>query len=421
MSIAEDNRKAIIAYFESGSKGQMPCDQLGVEVEHFVVDAKTLRAVTYEGADGGLGVRDVLEYLLPFYPQETRGLEGDLIGLANGEASLTLEPAAQLEISIAPFCSIASIVAVYQQFRSRIDPFLEEHGCKLMALGYHPMERACDLPLIPKRRYHFMDDYFHALGTHGERMMRASASTQVSIDYRDETDAVRKMRIAQALTPIFAAITDNIERFEGVEPEGALSHLAMWRDVDNARCGQVPGLFDEGFGFESYARWLLNICPIFVTRPSADDTQGPALRSVAGQSAGEAYGDAMMSEKDIEHLLSMVWPDIRLKRFVEIRPADALGIEAVAGYAALIKGLFYSEDSLRQIEGDFGVIDNAWPLDDDYTDSAMQAIRTFGSSAVIYGRTLGKWEEVLFGLARKALSADERRFLAGLENRPSAR
>ena len=92
---------------------------------------------------------------------------------------------------------------------------MQEHGCKLVTLGYHPTEKALDLPLIPKKRYHFMNDYFHSLGTHGERMMRASASTQVSVDYKDEADAIRKMRIAQALVPIIAVLTDNIERFEG--------------------------------------------------------------------------------------------------------------------------------------------------------------------------------------------------------------
>lgn len=415
MSFAEDNRKAIISYFVSGAKGNEPCGKLGVEVEHFVVDAKTNRAISYQGANDEFGVRDILKYLSSYYPRETRGLEGELLGLANNDASLSLEPAAQLEISIAPFCSIDDIVSVYTQFRDKVDPFLQEHGCKLVTLGYHPTEKALDLPLIPKKRYHFMNDYFHSLGTHGERMMRASASTQVSVDYKDEADVIRKMRIAQALVPIIAVLTDNIERFEGEVPQKPLSHLVMWRDVDNARCGQIPGLFDKSFGFEQYADWLLGTCPIFVTRPEACNPQGQALRSVVGQTASQAYADAPMEETDIEHLLSMFWPDVRLKRFVEIRPADALPLQAVAGYAALIKGIFYSDGSLLGIEEAFGVVGNDWSLTDSYTNEATKAIRADGLQACICGRSLKDWEELLFETARKALSAHDCTYLEGFE------
>ena len=190
MSFEEENRSAICAYFAQGAKGNQPCEKLGVEVEHFVVDAATLKAIPYEGekvaigrayegatkgtsagvsehasegasgatSEAAFGVRDILLYLSEFYPREMRGLEGDLIGLANKEASLTLEPAAQLEISIAPYCAIADIVRVYTEFRGRIDSFLRQHKAKLVTLGYHPIEKAHDLSLIPKQRYHFMND-----------------------------------------------------------------------------------------------------------------------------------------------------------------------------------------------------------------------------------------------------------------------
>lgn len=454
MSFEEENRSAICAYFAQGAKGNQPCEKLGVEVEHFVVDAATLKAIPYEGekvaigrvsegtsvgvsegatkgtsagisehasegasgatSEAAFGVRDILLYLSEFYPREMRGLEGDLIGLANEEASLTLEPAAQLEISIAPYCAIADIVRVYTEFRGHVDSFLRQHKAKLVTLGYHPIEKAHDLSLIPKKRYHFMNDYFHALGTHGERMMRASASTQVSIDYRDEADAIRKMRVAQALVPIIAAFTDNVVRFESETPK-PLSRLAMWRDVDNARCGQVPGLFEAGFGFEQYAAWLLRTCPIFVTRPSAKDPQGPALRDVAGATASQAYADAPMSQDDIEHLLSMFWPDVRLKQFVEIRPADALPLQAMAGYAALIKGIFYSEESLARVEDAFGVAGGRWQLDDTYTDTAAESIRALGWKAQVGDLTLTEWRETLFDQAKRTLVQEEQRYLENFE------
>lgn len=421
MSYEEQNRQALISYFQKGAKGSSSLGALGVEVEHFVVKAEDLAAVPYAGENGAFGVRDVLAHLSAFYPEETRGLEGDLIGLASPEASITLEPAAQLEISIAPFASIAEVVRVYQEFREHTDGFLAEHGCKLVAQGYHPSSKALDLPLIPKRRYRFMNDYFAAIGTHGERMMRASSSTQVSVDYLDEADAVRKMRVAQALAVVLASMTDNITRFEGEPPTAPLARLDLWRDVDNARCGSVPGLFEEGYGFAEYADWALRTCPIFVTRAAADDPDGPWLRSVAGQTAAEAYADAPMSEDDVEHLLSMFWPDVRLKRFVEIRPADSLPIDQVAGYTALIKGLFYSEASLTSVEHAFGVVNNIWPLDDTSTDTALAAVRREGATARFSGKTLAEWQDFLLATARAALNEEDAAYLDALEKRVHSR
>lgn len=407
MSYEQENKQALVAYFTEGAKGDKPLGALGVEVEHFVVTAEGEYSVSYAGrSEGEFGVRDVLAHLVDVYPQHTYGLEGDLIGLASDEASITLEPAAQLEISIAPYSSISRILRVYNEFRAKVDPFLAEHGCKLVTSGYHPTARALDLTLIPKQRYRFMNDYFKEIGTHGERMMRASASTQVSVDYQDEADAIRKMRIAQALAPIFASVTDNTAVFEA-EPAPHLARFALWRNVDNDRCGSVPGLFNEGYGFADYAEWILHTCPIFVTRPSADDPTGPNLRAVYGQSAYEAYGDAPMTRTDIEHVLSMFWPDVRLKNFVEIRPADSLPAPLMAGYAALVKGIFYSQRSLQAIEEALGVVEGVWPLTDDSANQALMSIQKDGAEAVIHGKTLVEWQELIFGIADGALDEED--------------
>lgn len=407
MSYEQENKQALVAYFTEGAKGDKPLGALGVEVEHFVVTAEGEYPVSYAGrSEGEFGVRDVLAHLADAYPQHTYGLEGDLIGLASDEASITLEPAAQLEISIAPYSSISRILRVYNEFRAEVDPFLAEHGCKLFTSGYHPTARALDLTLIPKQRYRFMNDYFKEIGTRGERMMRASASTQVSVDYRDEADAIRKMRIAQALAPIFASVTDNTAVFEA-EPAPRLARFALWRNVDNDRCGSVPGLFNEGYSFADYAEWILRTCPIFVTRPSADDLTGLNLRAVYGQSAYEAYGEAPMTRADIEHVLSMFWPDVRLKNFVEIRPADSLPAPLMAGYAALVKGIFYSQRSLQAIEEAFGVVEGVWPLTDDSANQALKSIQEDGAEAVVCGKTLAEWQELIFEIADGALDKED--------------
>lgn len=413
MSYEQENKQAVIAYFLKGAKGNKPLGALGVEVEHFVVTQQGNGPVSYAGEEGRIGVRDVLHHLAESYPQKTYSRQGDLIGLASPEASITLEPAAQLEISIAPYSSIDEIVAVYQAFHEKVDAFLAQHGCKLVAAGYHPTACALDLPLIPKQRYRFMNQYFAEIGTHGERMMRASASTQVSVDFRDEADAIHKMRVAQAIAPILASMTDNAATFEG-KPAGRMARFALWRNVDNDRCGSVPGLFREGYGFADYAEWILRTCPIFVTRAAADAPEGPDLRPVFGQSAYEAYGDAPMSTEDVEHALSMFWPDVRLKSFVEIRPADSLPAPLMAGYAALVKGLFYSEESLSAIEAAFGVENGVWPLTDASADEALAAIQAKGFEARIGGKTLAQWQNLLLETAEAALDAHDAAYLKRL-------
>lgn len=416
-AIQQGNRERLIAYFESGISEEGGPTTLGVEVEHFIVQDDGDKPVYYHAHDGILGVEDVLEHMKEFYPEEILNSRGDLLGLSNETGSITLEPAAQFEISIAPYSRIADIKAAYDAFRSCLDPFLAEHGCHAATFGYHPSAKALDLPLIPKERYDFMNAHFASIGTHGERMMRASSSTQVSIDYHSEADAVRKLRIATALGPIISFICDNAPVFEGEPSDLPLNHLHLWRDVDSIRCETIPGLFDEGFGFGAYADWLLRTPPIFITRAAADDPDGPKLRRFPDTPAYEAYGDAPMQKRDIEHLASMFWPDVRLKKFVEIRQADSMPAEEVYGYAALVKGLYYSEKSLAALEEALRVKDGRWPFDDNSINNAVAAVREKGVQTRLHGKTLDEWADFLLGLAANALDEEEAAYLAPLNAR----
>ena len=138
------------------------------------------------------------------------------------------------------------------------------------------------------------------------------------------------------------------------------------------------------------------------------------LRADGGKSAAELYADAPMTDADIEHLMSMFWPDVRIKHFVEIRPADSLPTELALGYTALIKGLFYSERILAVIEKMIGVNEGVWPIDEQSVEDAIAAIRADGLAADVYGHELGEWEDLLFSLAAAALPRDERHYLAPL-------
>ncbi len=426
--IQAHNHAAVVSYLRSGAHGGTSDGLLGVEVEHFALfndgspvtydGMKTTRDAmsTARGSAGGAcdksatayGIRDLLEELAESYPEREYTAANDLVGLSNETGTITLEPAAQIEISLAPYCSITDIDKAYQLFYTQLSNILAKHDAHPENVGYHPTRKAFDLPLIPKERYHLMNEYFvNHVRLHGERMMRGSASLQVSVDYANEADGIRKLRIASALSPILAAIADNTRIFEAEENGTPIRRLDMWRYVSPGNCGIVPGVFQDGFGFAGYASWVLDNVPIFITRP--------AIHAVYNQAAKEAYADAPMSTHDIAHLLSMFWPDVRLKRVVEIRPADCIPPTCIAGYAALIKGLFYSETSRAAIENMLGVSGDIWPIDENSVEEARMSIERFGFDATPYGIALKDWEEELFRLARKALAAGERSYLDPLE------
>lgn len=418
--VCRENHRRLVEYFASGAKGAGACGRLGVEVEHHVLTDRG-GSVAYEPDAGVVGIREVLAHLAEWYPERTFNSEKDLLGLAGEDGSVTLEPAAQLELSAAPCARVADVERIYRRFRERVDTFLGERGAHLETWGYHPAYRAQELTLIPKRRYDFMDAYFSHIGSHGERMMRASASTQVSVDFTDEADAVRKMRVASALSPVLAAITDNTPVFEREPNHIPIRRLQLWREVDGLRCGTIPGVFAEGFGFEAYADWLLRTPPIFVTRPAADQPEGERLRPFFDVPASEAYSDAPLDDSDVEHLVSMFWPDVRLKRFVEVRPADSLPVAEILGYTALVKGIFYSEASLFAVEQALGVgpgaakTRSAWPLATSDVESAIAEVQAHGMDGLLYGMTLRAWEDLLFEVARDALDDEEQTYLLPLE------
>ena len=185
--------------------------------------------------------------------------------------------------------------------------------------------------------------------------------------------------------------------------------------MDNARCGTIPSVFSDGFGFGDYADWLLGTPPIFVTRPPARGTSPSRVREAFDLPSSLMYADAPMGTQDIEHLVSMFWPDARLKRFVEIRPADALPEQGVAGYTALIKGLFYFESSLRAVEDALGVEGGSWRLRAADVEKAIVSVNRRGFGGVLYGLPLSEWEDLLFSQVRQALDDNEGRLLDWLE------
>ena len=383
------NTERIAEYIAKGCKKP---GKLGLELEHFIV-RRDLTHVSYHG-----GVKNILERLSAFYPE--REYSGDdLIALYSGEASITIEPAGQLEISIMPCSDVNNIMKIYYHFLDRLKPILDEFGFITINSGYSPRTPAAEMELIPKKRYEFMDRYFKKTGSCGINMMRATASTQLSFDFADERDCIDKLRYANILTPIFALITDNSPVFEGKPYKGRMLRTHIWNNVDSDRCGTVPNLFDRDFGFLKYAEYIYTSPAILITENNEPIYTGETPIS-------ELYKNKPLAEHEIEHLLSMFFPDVRLKQYIELRPADSMPGEFAAAYTALIKALF---------------INNTVPDTSGYTAADIAAAKTelmeHGYNGRIYGIAVKDFVQMLFETAEASLGTKEAALLIPLYER----
>jgi len=371
MVVTDSLLEEFASYFAVGCKapGQF---KTGFELEHFIVDGAR-ENVNYSQPGGA---RQLMEALGPHFPQRTVE-NGHALGLSDGEMSLSLEPGAQLEISIAPKASIAGAQAVYRRFRALVDPRLKQHGHRLEQRGYLPASQARDIELIPKERYRRMDAHFRATGSMGVNMMRGTAACHVSIDYASQADFVDKYRCACLLGPALAYISSNTPMFEGRPNGNPLLRAQIWRNVDPVRC-DVPGVFDESFGFEAYARFVL---------------RAPGILRDTGH------------DDPIPLYLSLVFPEVRLRQYVEIRAADSMPEAKAFAYMALVKGLFADMPRLRALLSGFEWSHTA-------ILAAQDAIMRDGKNAVIYGRPLVRLADELMDLARHNLDG-EKTFLGG--------
>jgi len=392
-----------VEYFESGISKD--AGQLGIELEHIIVKNEDFSPVSYTQENGVLWV---LEQLKQDYPDTSFDAEGDLIGVARPGEAVTLEPAAQLELSAGPFTDLDEASACFEAFEEKLAEILAPVGKRALLVGYHPTAVAADLELIPKRRYKFMNFYLGEIGGAGICMMRGSAATQVSIDYFSVEDCLRKFRLAFALVPILSLITDNTFIFQGQPRPHKLIRTELWLKCDPDRCGLVPGVMDPDFSLESYASYILDTPSILV--PCKEQEW-----CYSEKTFGELYAHKVMDRTAIQHALSMIFTDVRLKTYLEIRPADAMPLPFVMAYTAFIKGLFYSEESLAALDEMFVHVD------DDAVNEGKKELMALGYEANIYGCPVAELADRLIGLAKAALDDKDRRYLNPLEELVASR
>lgn len=391
------NIDAIVSYFESGIIDESEPGEVGIELEHTIVNSDK-SPVPYHGPHG---VEWLLSQLKENFPEATYDPEGDLLGVARPGEAVTIEPAAQLELSAGPFESLEEAYRTFETFENLLSKTLAPVGQQVLTEGYHPTATAKSLELIPKRRYQFMNLYLGEIGAFGPRMMRGSASTQVSIDYYSVSDCLRKLRLAFALVPLFSLMCDNTPVFEGKPRAHQLVRTEIWQHCDPERCGLVPGVLDPGFDLRRYAEYILDTPAILV--PCRKEQWCYSARTF-----GEIYAKRTMTRSEVEHAASMFFNDVRLKTYIEIRPADALPIPYVIAYAALIKGLFYNKENLDALDRMFASVNTA------AFEEAKNALMARGYEAEVYGQPVAVLVDELIELGRHGLSECERAYLEPL-------
>lgn len=391
-----DWRNELSRYFENGIKKEHS-DEIGLEVEHFIVNKDTKEAIPYAGDKG---MRDILRKLAECYPEASLINEEDLFGFETSAFIITLEPAAQLEISINKDHSIERIESVYKAFRSKLHEILKEFGYQAYTAGCQPISQVRDLTLIPKERYRLMDQHFEKTGSGGIEMMRGTSSVQVSVDYYSEEDFRRKIQAAYYYMPILKLLADNSGTFEGRTLSGHLKRTDIWERTDPSRCGILPGVFSGDYGFESYVSFLGNMPPIFT-----HNDEGCVYTDF--RTVEQIYGGKELTEKDLHHILSMAFPDVRLKNYLEIRFADSMPTEYIMAYCALIKGLLYKEGSLSYAED--RIREKA--LTEADIRLAEHSLMEKGWRGTVYGEPVRIVARKLLRLAGRHLAKKEREYL----------
>jgi glutamate--cysteine ligase len=323
--------------------------RIGAEHEKFGFSRATLAPPPYEHD----GIRAMLDGLAALPPdadgrtwQPIRD-HGAVIGLKRGGASVSLEPAGQLELSGAPLDSLHALAAEQAAHFADVRAVAEPLGLGFAPLGFHPTARREDMPWMPKSRYAIMRRYMPKVGSLGLDMMTRTCTVQVNLDYASEADMVRKLRVGLALQPLATALFANSPFTEG-RPNGLLSARAqVWTDTDAARSGVPAVMFEDGFGFERFVDWVLDVPMYFIMRGGEYiDVAGCSFRDFMAGRLPALAGEVATLGDFADHLTT-VFTDVRLKRFVEMRGADAGSPAMLLAQSALWVGLLYDDAALE--------------------------------------------------------------------------
>ena len=355
-----ENRADLISVF---AKGEKPAERwrIGTEHEKFVYRTTDHRAPSYDEPGG---IRDLLMALTRFGWEPV--MEGDnVIALSGSDGTVSLEPAGQLELSGAAVENLHQTCAETGRHLRQVKEVGAELGLGFLGLGLWPDKTREALPIMPKGRYGIMLRHMPRVGTMGLDMMLRTCTIQTNLDYASEADMVKKFRVSLALQPLGTALFANSPFLEG-KPNGYLSYRShIWTDTDPARTGMLPFVFEDGFGYERYADYMLDVPMYFVYRDGGYiDAAGKSFKDFLDGKLDVVPGEKP-SIADWNDHLSTAFPEVRLKSFLEMRGSDGGPWNRICALPALWVGLLYDQSAL----------DAAWDLVKHWTIEDHQRIR----------------------------------------------
>ncbi|MGZ5837027.1 MAG: glutamate--cysteine ligase [Xanthobacteraceae bacterium] len=402
-----ESRDELVAWFAEGAK---PRDQfrIGTEHEKFGFTRAGHRPVPYEGPRGIEALLNGMRHLLGWEPI----MEGDnIIGMfdVTGGGAISLEPGGQFELSGAPVETVhqthSELMAHLAQVREVATPL----GIGFLGIGMTPDWTRADMPKMPKGRYRIMTNYMPKVGKFGLDMMYRTCTVQTNLDFHSEADMVKKLRVSLALQPVGTALFANSPFTEG-KPNGFLSFRSeIWRDTDNQRAGMLPWAFEHGMGYERWVDYALDVPMYFVKRGDKYiDVAGQSFRDLlAGKLPGLPGERATIS--DWANHVSTIFPEVRLKRYLEMRGSDGGPWRTLPALPAFWVGLLYDDTAL----------DAAWDLVKDWNAAERQQLRDdvprLGFKATIRGRSLLDLSRDTLALARAGLRKRNRRDRSGAD------
>lgn len=382
--------ESLLTIFHDACKPQQE-ERLGVETEKFGLLSDG-SPVPYEGP------RSILAMFAELGEKGWRPVreteDGPIIALSRDAASITLEPGAQFELSGAPVDSVHEVCAEIGDHLAEIAGPSERLGIHWLTCGYHPTATRAQIPWVPKQRYAIMREYFPKVGTRGLDMMQRTATAQVNLDYHDEEDALRKLRLGLKLAPVSMAIFANSPYAEGKRLGVKCERARVWLDADPDRTGLLPQLWHDGAGFRDYAEWALD-APMYLFKRDGRVVvnTGQTFRSFWQ----DGWHEHRATLSDWEMHLGTVFPEARMKRTLEMRAMDSLPRRFVCAIPAFWAGLLYDEASLAAAE------DIAAPWSYEQLQQLRSDAARDGLGATINGGSLREHAEQLITLARAGL------------------
>ena len=389
-----DNNTYLIDWFEAGCK-PVSAWRAGTEHEKFCYRLDDKTAIPYQGH---VGIRHLLETLVAEYDWSPV-MEGEnLIALKSpNAASITLEPGGQLELSGAPLETVHQACAEANRHLEELRGINQKLGIGMLGLGFQPKLTLNDIPHMPKGRYNLMRSYMPKRGKLGLDMMHRTCTMQTNLDYGSEADMVRKFRVSLAVQPITTALYANSPFSEG-QPNGYLSYRShIWTDTDPDRCGLLPFVFEEGFGFERYVAYLLDVPMYFVYRNGHYlDATGCSFRDFMAGRLSILPGEYPLLSDWVDHV-SVAFPEVRLKQYLEMRGADAGSWQMICSLPAFWIGLLYDSDTLNA----------AWDIIRHWSTQEQEELRlqvpNLGLRASLKGRSVRDWALQFLSLAQTGL------------------